>query len=105
MSACPASSPSPAAMSRQVLAPVAVRSFSVLPNAADPERVFSELGRMITTSRTMLADAQSKHMLFVAADCRAEARRTGEGVDGGGSMQKASTKFSDRAAALLCLRA
>jgi hypothetical protein len=104
MSACPASSPSPAVMSRRVLAQVAVKSFNVLPNTADPERVFSELGRVITSFRAMLVDAQSKHMPFITADCRVETRRACEGVNGGGSMQKTSAKLSHRAAALLRLK-
>jgi hypothetical protein len=55
----PASSASCAVRSRRLLAKVAGKLLSVLPNATDPERVFSEIGRMITPSRTSLADAQS----------------------------------------------
>jgi hypothetical protein len=56
----------------RLLAQVAGKLLNVLPNAADPERVFSELGRMITPSRTNLEDAQSARMIFIAADCRVQ---------------------------------
>jgi hypothetical protein len=46
-------------------AAAAFKMFTVLPNSADPERVFSELRRMITPSRTNLANVQSSGMLFM----------------------------------------
>jgi hypothetical protein len=56
----PSSSASPRSddvRSRQLLLQVAQKLFVVIPNAADPELVFSELGSIITSSRTRLDDA------------------------------------------------
>jgi hypothetical protein len=61
--------------SRQLLSKVARKLLTVMPNAADPERVFFELGRMIMSSHTRLDDAQSTRMLFIAADFRAQRRQ------------------------------
>jgi hypothetical protein len=80
---------------------MARKLLAVLPNSADPERVFSELGRMITLSRTSLADAQSSRMLFIAAYCRAQEREDAAG--GGSVMQRTAKKFSERAAAVVRL--
>jgi hypothetical protein len=74
-----------------------------MPNVADPERVFSELGLIITSSRTRLDDAQSTRMLFIATDCRAQRRQ--DAPDRGSVMQRTSMKFSERAAAVLRLNA
>jgi fructose-specific phosphotransferase system component IIB len=95
-----ASSASCAVRSRRLLAKVAGKLLSVLPNATDPERVFSEIGRMITPSRTSLADAQSARMLFIAADCRAQER---DGVSGGSVTRRTLKKFTKRAAVVLRL--
>jgi hypothetical protein len=53
---------------RHLLAQVARQLLEVMPNVADPERVFSELGLIITSSRTRLDNAQSTRMLFIATD-------------------------------------
>jgi hypothetical protein len=95
-----ASSASAAVRSRQLLAKVAGKLLSVLPNSADLERVFSELCRMISPCRTSLADAQSARMIFVAADCHAQKR---EGASGSSVMPRTSKKFSERAAVVLRL--
>jgi hypothetical protein len=59
---------------RFCLSAAALKMFTVLPNSATPERVFSELGRMITPSRTNLANVQSSRMLLIVADYRAKQR-------------------------------
>jgi hAT family C-terminal dimerisation region len=74
--------------SRHLLAQVARKILAVMTNAADPERVFSELGRMITSSRTRLDDAQSTQMFFIAADCRTQRRQ--DAADRGPIMQRPS---------------
>jgi hAT family C-terminal dimerisation region len=85
--------------SRRLLAQMARKLLAVLPNSADPDRVFSELGRMITLSRTSLADAQSSRMLFIAADCRAQER---EDAAGGGSVMQRRRRSSRSGQRLLC---
>jgi hypothetical protein len=62
----------------------------VLPNAADPERVFSELGRMITSARTSLAYKQSSRILLIAADYRAKFREKARASDRSGEYSKAN---------------
>jgi hypothetical protein len=101
LSSSPASSRSEDVQSRHLLAQVVRKLLAVLPNSADPERVFSELGRMITLSRTSLADSQRSRMLFIAADFRAQEREDAAG--GGSVMQRTAKKFSERAAAVVRL--
>jgi hypothetical protein len=103
LSSSPASSRSDDVLSRRLLAQVARKLLVVQPNAADPERVFSELGHMITPSRTSLADAQSARMLFISADCRAQERE--EAADSGFVMRRTIKKFSERAVAVVRLNA
>jgi hypothetical protein len=55
---------------------------------------------MISSCRTILADAQSERMLFIAADCREQER---EGASGNSVMRRTSKKFSERAAVVLRL--
>jgi hypothetical protein len=92
-------------VARLCLASAASKSFTVLPNAEDPERVFCELGRMITSSRTSLANTPSSRMLLIAADYRAKQREedvcTAETI---GAMSKTSKKFTNKAMALLGLQ-
>jgi hAT family C-terminal dimerisation region len=101
LSSSPASSRSDDVRSRHLLAKVARKLLAVLPNSADPESVFSELGLMITPSRTSLADSQRSRMLFIAADFRAQEREDAAG--GGSVMQRTAKKFSERAAAVVRL--
>jgi hypothetical protein len=53
------------------LASAAAKIFNVLANMVDPERVFSELVRMISSARTSLVYKQSSRMLLIATDYRA----------------------------------
>jgi hypothetical protein len=89
---------------RLCLASAAAKNFSVLPNAADPERVFSELGRMITTARTSPAYKQSSRMLLIAADYRAKMGEKARARDRSGEYSKTNKEFSDAAAALQRLK-
>jgi hypothetical protein len=74
---------------------------NVLNNAADPELVFAEIGRIITPSRTSLANAQSAHVLFFSdSDCRAQER---DGASGFSLMRRKSKKVAERAAVVLRL--
>lgn len=52
------------------LAKLALRIFAVLPNATDPERLFSELGRTVMGPRARLTDGRSSRMLVIAQDVR-----------------------------------
>jgi hypothetical protein len=96
--------------SRHCLAASALKVFRVLPNSADPERAFSELGRMITSSRTSLSNTQSSRMLLIASDYRASEREAE--VCAGGSesetiarkMFRTKKKFTNKAEALLRLK-
>jgi hypothetical protein len=88
---------------RHLLAQVARKLLAVMPNAAVPERVFSELGRMISFSRARLDATQSTRMLFIAANFRAQRRQ--DAADRGSVMQRTSKKFSERTAAGLRLSA
>jgi hypothetical protein len=45
---------------------VAENIFSILPNAANTERLFSQIGRLITPARTSLAPEQSNKPLAIA---------------------------------------
>jgi hypothetical protein len=42
---------------------VAERMFSIVPNAADPERLFSERGRLVINGRARLAQSQSSGLM------------------------------------------
>jgi hypothetical protein len=86
------------------LASAAANIFTVLPNAADPERVSSELGRMIISARTSLAYIQSSRMLLITADYRAKMREKARASDRSGEYSKINKKFSDAAAALQRLK-
>jgi hypothetical protein len=66
--------------SLSALARVALRLFSVLPNAADPERLFSLLGQIVTPSRTRLSDKRVTQLSTISADVRAR-RLTKESAD------------------------
>jgi hypothetical protein len=46
---------------------VAEKLFSVVPNAADPERLFSEFGRLVTKGWARLAQRQSSRLMAIAA--------------------------------------
>jgi hypothetical protein len=88
-------------MSGRIFAQVVKQILGALPNAADPERVFSELGRMITPTRTSLGDCQSSRMLHIAADYRVKQR---EVLGGASTTLRNIKKFSTRAEAILRLR-
>jgi hypothetical protein len=77
---------------------VAEKLFSIVPNAADPERLFSELGRLVTKGRARLAPRQSSRLTAIAASYRARASRAGEKSD------RVSKRYSDKAAAIARMR-
>jgi hypothetical protein len=104
LSSSPAASSQTSVKSRRLLAQVAKKLFGVLPNAADPERVISELGRMITPSRTSLTYAPSTRMIFIAANCRAQQREIMGGGGNESTMHRSFKKFYSRAEAILRLR-
>jgi hypothetical protein len=52
----------------------------VQPNAADPERLFSLLGQIVTPSRTLLSDNKVTHFSTISADVR-DRRLTNESAD------------------------
>lgn len=53
-----------------VLAKVALRVLSILPHAANVERLFSELGRLLSTARTRMKPPQSQKLVVIAEDYR-----------------------------------
>lgn len=75
--------------------------FVILPNAADPERVFSFPGRMVTCFRTSLGDLHSRRMLVSSKDYRSNAKKKLEKT---GVKNRAVKRMSDRAAMILKLR-
>jgi hypothetical protein len=83
---------------------VATKIFTVLPNAADPERVFSELGRMITSACTSLAYKQSRRMIRIAADYRAKTREKARASGRSGEYSKTTKKFLDVVAVMQRLK-
>jgi hypothetical protein len=86
------------------LASAAVKTFTILPNAADPERVFSDFGRMITSARTSLAYKQSSRMLIIATDYTGKMREKARASGRSGEYSNTNNKCSDAAAALLQLK-
>lgn len=86
-----------------VLAEVLIIVFTCSPNSADPERLFSELGRMITPSRTRLKDEKIVQNLVVSAAVRWRKQRAYQ-VNGFGSDTGKWKRFTDAAAAVLKLR-
>lgn len=53
-----------------VLAKVALRVLSILPHAANVERLFSELGRFFSSARIRMKPPQSENLVVVAEDYR-----------------------------------
>jgi hAT family C-terminal dimerisation region len=94
--------PSPSALAVER---VARKLLSVLPNAADPERLFSELGRLINPARSRMADRQIHSLIVISADYMARQHdvETG-GLSTEHTLSGAPKRFSDRAAAVLRLQ-
>jgi hypothetical protein len=74
VNASPFSSQSDEVRTRRLFGQVSQKLLRIFPNAADPEIVFSELGRMIIPSGNSLEDAQGAMMMFIAAECREKGR-------------------------------
>jgi hypothetical protein len=77
---------------------VAEKLFSIVPNAADPERLFSELGRLVTKGRARLAQSQSSRLMEIAATYRARASSSGT------NSKRVSTRYSEKTAAIARMR-
>ena len=89
------------------LAALENKLFTVLPNAADPERLFSEMGRTVSPSRAKLSDESLKSLIVISADVRArEAAKLVKDDVESISIDKSKTakRFSDKYAAILKLR-
>lgn len=85
------------------LAIVAERIFCILPNAANAERLFSEIGRAITPSRTRLVAAQSHKLQVIAEDCRCNERDL-EKESGKSLTRHRKNRIADSSAAIAVLR-
>jgi hypothetical protein len=94
--------PSPSALA---VGRIARKLLSVLLNAADPERLFSEFGRLITPARSRMADRQIHPLIVISADYKARQHdvETG-GLSTEHTLSGAPKRFSDRAAAVLHLQ-
>lgn len=60
----------------QCMGEVAIRIFSMLPNASDPERLFSEVGRVVTPQRVRYNDHATRYGAIIAADVRTAQRES-----------------------------
>jgi hypothetical protein len=80
------------------LADLAVKLFSVLPNAVDPEGLFSKLGRLINPSSVQLGDKQSRRMVVFSNDYKLRSARLDNNP-----MAKTTARFSEKAAVALRL--
>jgi hypothetical protein len=76
---------------------VAEKLISIVPTA-DPERLFSELGRLVTKGRALLAQRQSSRLMAIAASYRARAPSAGK------YSNRVSKRYSETTAAIARMR-
>jgi hypothetical protein len=93
------------AKSLRVLAEVCRKLFSCSPNSADPERLFSELGRIVSPDRTQQCDELIEMKHVIAADVRASKTISRIRLGKTKGYVRSRKRFSEALAATLMLKA
>jgi hypothetical protein len=87
-----------------LLCEVLRKIYSFCPNSADAERLFSELGRIVSVEKTSLKDSTMIQKAVIAADVRMQKRLARDARGEHGGISRTQQRFIDPGAVLKQLR-